>query len=871
MSTIRIAFVLLVSACAIAQRLPDVAVPEHYQLSLAPDLQKKTFQGDETIRIRVLTPTPTITLNAAELTFQQATIKQGDLVQTANVATDTKQETATLAVQKPLTPGEASLHIVYSGILNDQMRGFYLSRSDKRNYAVTQFEATDPRRAFPSFDEPDKKTIFEVTAIVDQGDIAISNGRVLSDTPGPATGKHTIKFAASPKMSSYLVALAVGDFECEEGAADGIPIRICGTPDKKGMGQFALKAAEFTLHYYNQYFGIKYPYGKLDIIGMPDFSAGAMENVGCIISRDLILFVDPKSSSYFLQKAVAQAAVAHEMAHQWFGDLVTTKWWDDLWLNEGFATWMSFKPIQAYRPDWNMQSDAAQSADQAMDEDSLNSTHPIHQDVKSPQEILELADSITYNKAAATLSMVEGYVTPEVFRKAVDAYLTKYSYSNATSEDFWNTIAQASNKPVDKIMAGFVKQPGVPLVSSKASCMAGKTTITLTQQRYFYDRKLLEAGSPEQWQIPVCLKTGQKESCQVLAGKSAEMTLPGCDPVYLNAGARGYYRSSYDPANLHALAQIAEHGLSPEERVRLVDDSWAGLRVGKLNAKDYMLLAESLKDDPSRAVGDEITGQLQYAGDYLVNDDDRAAYQAWLRNTFEPVGDKLGWTSSPDDSEERRAQRANLFTLVGDAGRDPKLVPLSRELVQKALRGEAVDATLLYPATRIVARNGDTELYNTLLERLKATQSPEEYFRWLRMLGQFQNPALVQRSLEYAISDQVRSQDAPFLLGALMREATTRKTAWAFIREHWPQVEAKLTNFSTGTVINNAARFCDTADRDEVQQFFSQHPIPGTDRTLRQSLETINNCIDLHQQQESNLRSWLREQTANASSTGGRQ
>jgi aminopeptidase N len=870
MKNVSLAVLLLLGTLSAAQRLPETAAPEHYQLSFAPDFQKNTFGGDETIRVRVLKSTPTITLNSAEITFQTVTITQGGSTQTAKVATDPKQETATLTVEKPLSAGEASIHILYSGILNDQMRGLYLSKADNRKYATTQFEATDARRAFPSFDEPDKKATFDVSAIVDQGDTAISNGGMISDTLGPGTGKHTIRFSTSPKMSSYLVALVVGDLQCEEGGVDGIPIRVCGTPDKKGMGQFALKAAEFTMHYYNQYFGIKYPYGKLDIVGMPDFSAGAMENVGCIISRDLILFVDPKNSSYFLQKAVAQAAVAHEMAHQWFGDLVTTKWWDDLWLNEGFATWMSFKPIEAYKPEWNLQEDAVQSAEQAMDEDSLNSTHPIHQDVKSPQEILELADSITYNKAAATLQMIEGYVTPEVFRKGINTYLAKYSYTNATSADFWNTIAQVSGKPVDKIMTGFVQQPGVPLVSATMSCSGGVNKVTLTQQRYFYDRKLLESGNTEQWQIPVCLKSVAGEKCQTIEGKSTELSLPGCDPVFVNAGARGYYRSAYDASNMRALGETAEQKLSAAERIRLVDDAWAEVRIGRLNVGDYLLLAEELKNDPSRAVIDEVSNQLRYAATYLVNDADRGTYGTWLRKTFEPVGDKLGWTPGPNDSEEVRAQRADLFNLVGDAGRDPKLVTIAHHLVERALRGEAVDATLFYPASTIAARNGDAALYNAVFEHLKSTKSPEEYFRWLRMLGRFEDPALVQRSLEYSISDQVRSQDAPFLLGALMANARNRSTAWSFIREHWPQVEAKLTNFSTGSVISSAAQFCDSSARDEVQQFFAQHPIPGTDRTLKQSLESINLCIDLRQQQQGNLASWLLNQNVSASGDGGK-
>jgi len=368
----------------------------------------------------------------------------------------------------------------------------------------------------------------------------------------------------------------------------------------------------------------------------------------------------------------------------------------------------------------------------------------------------------------------------------------------------------------------------------------------------------------------VCLKSGRSagEKCQVIEGKSTDISVSGCDPIFVNAGARGYYRSAYDASNMKRLGAAAEQNLSAAERIRLVDDAWAEVRIGRLNVGDYMLLAEELKNDPSRAVMDEFSNQLRYAATYLVNDDDRQTYETWLRNTFEPVGDKLGWISRPNDSEEVRAKRADLFNLVGDAGRDPKLVPIAHDLVERALRGEAVDATLFYPASTIAARNGDAALYNAVLGHLKSTKSPEEYFRWLRMLGRFEDPALVQRSLDYSISDQVRSQDAPFLLGALMANARNRAPAWSFIREHWPQVEAKLTNFSSGSVINSAAQFCDNGSRVEVQQFFAQHPIPGTDRTLKQSLESINLCIDLREQQQGNLASWLRDQNVSASGTG---
>ena len=858
-----IAFLLLLACLgtlAAAQQLPRTVLPENYQLTLSPNFQTDKFDGDETITVRVAQPTSAITLNAAEITFGETTVTQNGATQTAQVTSDPKAETATLTVPKALAAGPATIHIRYTGILNNELRGFYLSQVGNRKYGVTQFEPADARRAYPSFDQPDMKATFELTVVVDKGDMAISNGKVVSDTPGPGPDKHTVKFSTTPKMSSYLLALAVGEFQCEAGQADGIPIRVCGTPEQKGRGHFALEAAEYSLRYYDRYFGIKYPYGKLDIIGVPDFSAGAMENVGCIIGRDILYFVDPKSSSYFLQKAVAEDGVAHEMAHQWFGDLVTMKWWDDFWLNEGFATWMSAKPIAAWKPEWNLATDDVQSAGQAMAVDSLSSTHPIHQEVETPAQALELADVISYNKTAAVLRMVEGYVGPALFRKGVNAYLAKYAYGNTTAPDFWNAITAAAKKPADKVMSSFVMQAGVPLVSVSASCSNGNTRVGVSQTRYFRKRALLDAGSKELWQIPVCLKAGNREKCELLTSKTQSLELTGCAPVYANAGARGYYHSGYDAANLHHLAVGAQQDLSPAERVQLIDDAWAEVRVDRIRVGDFLALAESLKNDPTRAVSDELAQELQYVDQHLTTGADRQQYEAWVRQTFSPVGEQLGWTPQPNDSEEQRARRADLLTLVGEVGHDPKLSEFSRQLTEKALRGEAVDPTLIYPALNIATRNGDAALYDAIQKRAQSSGSPEEAFRFLRALGNFQKPALVERSLEYAVSSQVRSQDAPFLIGRLMGNPDTQDQAWDWIRQHWSQVEAKLTNFSTGAVVDGAGSFCDAGHKQQVQDFFSQHPIPSAQRTLQQSLEFIANCVDLKQQQEPNLATWLQQQ-----------
>jgi aminopeptidase N len=847
----------LVAPAMFGQRIPDFAPPKHYQLTISPDFASETFTGDEAIQIDLLKPSASITLNAAEIKFTEVTVSSGGKIQTAQVTSDEKNEMATFTVEDRLAVGPAEIHIRYTGILNGQLRGLYLSKANDRKYAITQLENTDARRMYPSFDEPSYKATFDITAIIDKGDTAISNGKIISDTPGPGDGKHTLKFSTTPKMSSYLVALAIGDWECLEGSADDIPIRICGVPGKKQYAGFALEAAEYTMKFYNRYFGIKYPFGKLDILGVADFSAGAMENTACIISRDL-LFVDPKRSSYSLRKIVAQDLVAHEMAHQWFGDLVTMKWWDDVWLNEGFATWMSFKPVEAWKPDWNFQTDAVSSSTGAMDTDSLSSTRAIEAHAETPAQIQELFDSITYNKAAAVLAMVEGDLGEEVFRKGVNSYLEKYSFSNATSEDFWNEITQVSHKPVDRIMESFVKQPGLPLVTLRTVCEGGKTKVTLSQQRYFSDRVRFEAGSSERWQIPVCLKAGRDEKCQLLASKEQQVILPGCGAaVYGNAGARGYYRAGYDLENLKLISASAERSLSAGERYLLLTDVVAQVSVNRLTAGDVLALAQDMKDDTSNDVIDYLSDQLAFAGNYLVTDADRAQYQVWVRTTFSPVADKLGWISAPDDSDETRTRRAALFTILGLTAHDPQVIQMAKDVVNKALNGEPQDRAMLSASLRITAREGDAAFYNRILAHFAQIKTQDEFLLYGQVLCLFSDPALLTRTLNFAISPMMRAQDAPQVIGAVMANPAGSQVAWDFIRQHWTEVESKLSNYSDASVVQDTNVFCDTAKRDEVQQFFAEHKVPAAERELKLALEQINVCIDVRTHQQPLLQAWL--------------
>ena len=416
--------ILFPATSLLAQRLPHTVQPEHYDITVAPDLAQAAFSGDMTIRVRLTQPARKITLNAAEITFGEVTIVAAGRTQQATVAVDEKIEQVSFTVPAAIPAGRAEIHIKYTGILNDDLRGLYLSEANKRRYAVTQLEATDARRMFPSFDEPAFKATFALTAIIDAADRAISNGAVVSDTPGPAPGKHTIAFATTPKMSTYLVALAVGDFECNEGAADGIPIRICATPDKKHLTGLALESTRQIIEYFNRYYSIRYPFKKLDVVAVPDFAAGAMENTAAIFYRETLLLAEP-NASVGTRKQIA-GVLAHEIAHQWFGDLVTMQWWDDIWLNEGFANWAQSKPVQAWKPEWHIELDDAQANQTAMGLDALRATRPIRAEASTPGEINELFDPIAYEKGAAVVRMLESWIGEEAFRKGVNAYIDRF-------------------------------------------------------------------------------------------------------------------------------------------------------------------------------------------------------------------------------------------------------------------------------------------------------------------------------------------------------------------------------------------------------------------------------------------------------------
>ncbi len=870
----------------LAQRLPENVAPDSYDLKFEPDLASATFTGDETIHVRLQKPATTIVVNSAEIEFKEVWIGSTDFKQAAAVTTDEKNEMATFTVPSAVPAGPAEIHIKFSGVLNDKLRGFYLSQTARRRYAVTQFEATDARRAFPSFDEPAYKAIFRISLIVDKGDTAISNGTILSDAPGPESGKHTLQFSDSPKMSSYLVAMMVGDFACIGGGADGIPIRVCAVPEKKDLLSYALLSAENILKFYDTYYEIKYPFQKLDIIAFPDFSAGAMENAAAITYRETLLTIDDKSASVDAHHAVV-SVLAHEMAHMWFGDLVTMKWWNDIWLNEGFATWMAFKPMEAWKPEWHAEREEIQQTQGALSTDSIASVRPIRGKADTTAEIQTLFDGIAYEKAASVLRMVEAYVGPEVFRKGANAYLARHAYGNAAAEDFWDQVAATSEKPVDKIMASFTEQSGAPMITVKSECAGGESTggrfkkkkakettkITLAQERYFGDAERLAAGSQEIWQIPVNLRAaGEKDATYfVLAQRQQTFELPGCSPwVYANAGGRGYYRSNYEPAVFSKISDEIETSLSPEERVQFLGDEWAMVRVGRLNIGDYLGTLEKMKSERSRATVDAMIEHFSGIHDYIVGDADRTAFELWVRKLLKPMASDLGETAAAGESDDKRGLRSDVFGALGTYGRDPQWIERSRSIVEQYMRDpNSVDAAMAGNALSIAALQGNADLYDKYMARMKTAKTPEEYYNYFGALGQFPSAELAKRTFEFALGPDVKNQDLYILEGPLVN-VNTQAAAWELFKGNFKAIMGKADASLGESMAGVAGVFCDGKLRDDAQEFFASQNIPGTERELQNAKDRVNACIEFRSLQQTNLSEYLKKAAAKGAAAPNR-
>jgi len=856
-------FITIAATGLRAQRLPTSVVPSNYKLSLDPDIAAQKFSGEETITVQVQQPVREIVLNSLGLEISVAEVVPGLDMATlpAQVTYDQPNEMVRLIFAKPVPKGIVGLHLKFSGKLTAGLRGLYLSKSARRQYAVTQFEGTYARMMFPGFDEPGFKATFDLSVTADKGDTAISNGHIIHDEPLPGSARHKLTFSTSPKMSTYLVALAVGDWQCLERTVDGIPIRVCSEPEKKQYGEFALETAAQSVHFYNQWYGIKYPYGKLDMLAIPDYEWGGMENTASIFYRDTSLLMDEKSASVFERRGHA-TVVAHEIAHQWFGDLVTAAWWDDIWLNEGFASWMERKPIMAWHPEWRLEEDETAAAQSVIGLDSLSAARAIHGDPRTSGDIKEMFDGITYQKGAAVLGMLESYVGPDVFRKGVNAYLQAHANGNATSADFWQAMAKVSGKPVDKIMSTFVMQSGVPLVTLSGSCQVDHTPLVVEQQRFYLSPQSAAKAPEQQWQIPVCTKNAKPSSakCFLLAAKQEKQEINQCGWLMANRDAKGYYRVLYqDPKDLMAVAAVAEKELTVAERIAFVEDTWAMARSGKQPVGIFLDVAQELRSERNRNVVDFIAEHFIGIARALVPEQERTKYDEIIRRQFAPLAKEIGWNPSANDTDDQKAQRASLLGILGFSG-DPEAIAAAQKLAQAYIKEPgSVEGTIIGPALGVAAAHGDDAFYDQYADAMEHAHNADEYYHFLYALVSFRRPELAKRTLALIDQGKIRQQDYTALLSGLLAASPAREITWDYLKAHWDSLAEKVATFGGRGAVSALAGFCSVEMRDDIQQFFTTHRAPGAERAVKQSLERINSCIEFKQLQGGNMQKFLQQ------------
>ncbi len=810
-------------------RLPRSVVPRRYVLRLAPDLEAFTFAGTVAVDLEVREQVGEIVLNAAELE-----ISGGDLdgVALAEICCDDEHERAVLRLGEPAPAGTARLSLSFSGILNDQLRGFYRSTftdhdGNERVIATTQFESTNARRAFPCWDEPDLKATFEVTLVAPDGLMAVSSGAEVGARP-TGDGRRAVTFAPTMEMSTYLLAFIVGPLEATDPVdVNGTPLRIVHPIGKGRLTEFALDAGAFCLGFFEDYFAIGYPGDKLDLVAIPDFAFGAMENMGCVTFREILLLVDPDSSTQ-QERQTAVDVIAHELAHMWFGNLVTMKWWNGIWLKEAFATFCEMLAVDAYRPDWKRWLAFGLSRAAAFDVDALAATRAIEYPVVSPADAEGMYDLITYEKGAAAVRMLEQYLGADEFRDGIRHYLRRHSYANTETHDLWDALAESTGEPARSVMDSWIFQGGHPVVTA-ATGADGQ--VTLSQERFRYD------GQPDaaRWQVPVVAAVGTE------AGERTErlvledpIALDAVSPAWamVNAGADGFYRVAYEGGLLDRLLS-AGPDLGPPQRYVLVDDQWALTVAGRLGVADYLAFAERMaaaEDD--LAVWRRLAGTLGTL-DHLIPDDGRAGLQARVRDMAGPAFGRVGWAPAAGEGDRAGELRGVLARTLAVEGNDAEATARCREL----MASEGVDPALAAAAIAVVAATGDGADYEEIRRRYENAPTPQLEMRCLMALTGFGDPALMDRTLAATLDGAVRSQDAGFVLRGCLENRDNGPRAWAFIAERWNDINQRLPSAIVPRMLGGISALSTPALAAEVEAFLAAHPVIQGPLIVAQHLE----------------------------------
>jgi puromycin-sensitive aminopeptidase len=854
-------------------RLPRSILPRAYRVILSLDVERGTFEGAEEIDLELASEVSAIHLHAVGLAVTDARVTPaGQPAIPMTVTADPESETVTLAWSppRPLAAGSAALSLSFSGGFSPGLRGLYRAGS----VAVTQFEAADARRVFPCFDEPAFKATWSLELHnVPPAAAVISNGSIEEDGVLP-DGRRRVRFTTTPVLSSYLVALAVGDLVASaERSARGIPIRTWSVPSKQALTAFAQDCAAAVLPRLEDYFGLPYPFGKLDQLGIPDFEAGAMENAGCITFREVVLLLDPATAPIAVQKRVAEV-ITHELAHQWFGNLVTMVWWDDLWLNEAFATWMAYKIVDDWRPDWRIWMDFEVGKGSALALDAMRSAHPIRAEVRNAEEAGESFDAITYEKGGAVLRMLEGYLGHERFREGIRLYMRRHSEQNATADDLWAALGERSEPGILDLANGWIRKTGYPVVSIDAQPGDGAPAglrLRLSQRRFFSDPEAQretdgDGSAPARWSVPMVLRYrdagGVKDHRVLLVDGAAVVGLPTEGPVRwvcANAEAAGFYRCQYDAGLLAQLGAAAAE-LVPVARMALVSDQWALVRSGAVDLGPFLDLLRHLAGDTDPHVLDELIGRLGLLEYRHVSDADRPRLQSVTCRLFAGPARALGW-GSPGEPDEVRLRRAAILRAMIGLGRDPEWI---RQAVEKndahlaAGASSTLDPNLLDTVITAAARSADKARFSDLVARAASENDPASKRRFLHALARVESPAMTSEAVALCLTESVPMQDFTSYLSVLLANRATRESAWSLVRDRWEQVRAKADSpMLLRRLVESLGNLLERRHLDEVRRFLAEHPIESAQQATAQTLERLQTDVALRERLLPRMAGWL--------------
>ena len=816
--------------------MPRTISPTEYLVRLRPDIEAAEFSGSVTIQATADQPVTEIVLNSIELTITEATVRHGTVVQSAAVRLDEESERLYLTVDTAVSRGEFQIVITFDGILNDKLRGFYRSTftddaGNEHTIATTQFESTNARRCFPCWDEPDRKAVFQVTLEVPGHMLAIS-AMAETNRTDLANGWIQVDYAPTPLMSTYLLAFMVGEMEASPSIdVDGVPVRIIHRPGQGDQIGFAHDAAAFCLRWLTDYFGVPYFGDKIDLLAIPDFAFGAMENTGCVTFREVLLLVDPETTTQPEQQR-SVAVIAHELAHMWFGNLVTMQWWEGLWLKEAFATFMETSATDAYRPDWKVWEGFAVDRSSAYHVDCLHSTRAIEFVVESPADAEGMYDVLTYEKGAAVVRMLEQFVGADKFRDGIRSYMTTHAYGNTVTSDLWNAIGSTTDLPVDQIMHEWIYQGGFPLVD--ASVADGQ--LILDQQIFRLINKP-DAAPTADWHVPLTVQVNGVDD-RVLMTPQARVQLNSDDAsIIIDPHSHGFFRVQYDTA-LSARLADGLMGLTGGQRHRLFDDEFDLVLAGRRTVADYVRLALALDGETSPPVWSTLSSGFSTIAHASKTRDEQAAFGKIWAEIAGPQLATLGFDRADDEDDPLVNEvRASLYSSLGSLSREQAVIDHARQIFDGSI--ETTNASIESAATRVIASTGTRQDYDEVFARFQAATSPQVERRYMFSLSRFDDASAIADLCERTLDGSIRNQDAAFMLGLAVGNRWHGSYVWSFITKNWDRIIDTVPDNAVGRMLGGV-EWLEHGDVPAVHAFLDGHEVPQAKLSVLQHRERLD-------------------------------